>query len=163
MYLHVSHFLLATNISHCWGPLEVNTHATFQLQNSRAPLEQTPHLLLYSIVSAHCSSPGATILSFVALQHLSRQPQLSWSSSHMHSTVQRASQDNHSSPGAKPHLLLYSIYLGNHSSLGVPHISTLQCSVRLRATTAPLEQNHICCSTAYMYITATTPLELYTH
>ena len=53
-------------------------------------------------------------------------------------------------------LLLYSIYLGNHSSLGVPHICTLQCSVRLRTITAPLEQNHICCSTAF--ISATTAL-----
>ena len=54
--------------------------------------------------------------------------------------LQHASQHNCSSPGATSYLLLfYSIPLGNHNSLGVPHICTLQCSVRLRTNTAPLE------------------------
>ena len=39
------------------APLKDNTHATFQSQNSSAPLEQTPHLLLYTHLS---TTVGAT-------------------------------------------------------------------------------------------------------
>lgn len=129
--VYLSHSLLVINISHC---CVVHTHATFQSQNSSAPLEQTPHLLLYSMylsttvapLELHlifCCSTASLLATTVLLEFLtyalysavcfSGQPQLPWSKTHLlfYSMCTSACAPQHPQLlQSFTHLLLYSIH-----------------------------------------------------